>query len=684
MFNGYENKIDTIAEGPAFDGDGFTENGVDKTLAGTLKIPAAGIYIIKMLNNRNHSKTGIYGITLSYAGGAVQNMPGTTDIDEAWFSAKGTRTAGQKIVIPADYQHEGWVKWNISFANTASYKAKVNINGTNGHNYTVALYKDENDLNPITWGEGGQTEDASPLDLGAKVVPAGNYILKVTNAVQYSDAELISVQFATAGGGLVNIPGDIDFNEAILSSRAYIDGNGEIRFTNDTEAGHVTEESVKWRVNVSQAGYYKFTTSVNSVNGHSYLVSVYNADETVLKGSVVQSGDDIWGAPKTFSTDYILLEAGEYRLKVQNTKPDSKGRIVSISASYEGGALVNIPNDAIPFEDALLHDGATRDNEGLHFKNAQYVEWNIHATEGLYTFAATCTSSNYSNLTIKVKQGTSEKYSYTPQYSYTGDKVISSPQWLLDEGDYTLELSNPTSGSGYITTLSATAATDVFILDENTENDGSIAAAAATEEEYTFLLKRSFTADKYYTICLPVGSWNDELKLAFGADYELWKMTSATQAGDEIALNFEQTTSFSAGKPYIIKPSVDVENPILYNKKTIQNSTYNNVKEFAAANFIGTFYKDVIPAGEKNLYLQNNNLYYNENNDTPIKGTRAWVQLKTSNNVMARIVLGGQTATEISLVNGELVNGTVKTIENGQLVIIRDGKKYNVMGIKIQ
>ena len=59
------NKLDTIAEGPAFVGDGFTENGVDKVLNGYINIPEAGIYTIKMLNNRNHSKTGIYGITLT-------------------------------------------------------------------------------------------------------------------------------------------------------------------------------------------------------------------------------------------------------------------------------------------------------------------------------------------------------------------------------------------------------------------------------------------------------------------------------------------------------------------------------------------------------------------------------------------------------------------------------------------
>jgi hypothetical protein len=66
---------------------------------------------------------------------------------------------------------------------------------------------------------------------------------------------------------------------------------------------------------------------------------------------------------------------------------------------------------------------------------------------------------------------------------------------------------------------------------------------------------------------------------------------------------------------------------------------------------------------------------------------RAWIRLKPQGAgaaPRARIVLGEQVATDINLVNDEIVNGTVKTIENGQLVIIRDGIRYNVMGAKIQ
>ena len=687
----------------AFDADGnkvdslvapYTDKDLDVTISGCMSLPAEGDYTLKLYNGTGWSSSKIEKITLSYIGGAVQNMPGTTDINEAWFSADGTR-AGGVIDFPDGKIQDNWVKWNVAFASAANFNVIVKLNSNNCKNYTVSLLDANGDdvVTPLSKNDCDTKGSDIALEMGAMTVPAGNYVLQVVNGTKDSDAELISVQFVPAGGGLVDIPKDnIPFSEAILSGRAFIDGNGEIRFTTDAEHSHVTEESVKWRVNVSKEGNYKFTTSVNSTNGHSYLVSVYNADETVLKGSVAQSGDDIWGIAKTFSTDNIYLAEGEYRLIIQNTTPNSNGRIVSISASYEGGAIVNVPNNAIPFADAILNGGATRnlvnDPHEIHFGSVSAnAQWNVHATAGLYTFTFDVVGTNYGIYKLDILDGSETIFTQEKGQDKVGQVTISNA-FIPADGDYVLQLANINSGAdGYLTSLAATAATDVFVLDENTEDDGSIAAAAGNS--YTFLLKRSFEADRYYTICIPVSSWNSELKLAFGNDYELWQMTSATQSGDEINLNFDKCNDdgFEAGIPYIIKPSVDVQNPIFHNSKTIYNATWNNTQEFTVADFIGTFYKGKIDAGVNNLYLQNNDLYYSQSNDTPIKGTRAWIRIKPaggSAGVRARIVLGGQSATAIDLVNGELVNGTVKTIEDGQLVIIRDGVRYNVMGIRLQ
>ena len=665
----------------------------DIALPDQIVLPAAGNYTVKLYNLTGWSSAKINGVTFSYVGGDVQAMPGTTDIDDAWFSSNGTRTAGEYIAIPSGHQHEGWVKWNVSFAETANYNVTVNIDNANGHNYTVALYQSESDESPITIGEGSQKSTIGTLELGALEVPAGNYIMKVTNATQYSDAKLISVNFAYAGGAAVDLSKDAPAN-LLANADAIVSDDWTIE---DGKITHAESKALtgwaKWNVNSADYGNYNVTVNISSDNGHLVRVEIfedenaapiYTLDET--SATQYHTGD------QAIDLGNIVLDNREYVVKVSNTGAYSHVQIASIVISYLNGARATLPASCA-FADLMLSEKAHVTEGNLWFNTigdsnpvGQWAKWNVKVAETTtFLFTMNVNSSNGQSYKISIlDMNETELDAFESGSVGAGDKEVKH-YFNLAAGNYIVKLENTYAWSqGHVVSLAVTVATDVFVLDENTEDDGSIAAAAATGEQYSFLLKRSFTAGKYYSICLPVSSWDSELKLAFGADYELWEMTSATQAGDEIALNFEQTTSFSAGKPYIIKPSVDVENPILYNKKEIKNYTYNNVQEFTAADFAGTFYKSEIPAGETNLYLQNNELFYNETHNTPIKGTRAWVRLKLQSAAAprARIVLKGHMPTYIDLVNGE--KKTVKALENGLVVIIRDGQKYNVMGTKIQ
>lgn len=519
-----------------------------------------GIYTIKIRNTYDYAKSRLLSVESEYIGGVVQAMPGTTNINDAWFSEEGTRADGN-IDFPDGHIQDGWVKWNVSFADAGSYKVTVNISNENGHNYTVALYRSESDQSPITVTEGSQKSTVGTLDLGNMEVPAGNYILKVTNAIQYSDAKLVNVKFSYEGGAVITLPATIPLMEAVLSPLAYKEtGTNYIHFTDDDHLSQV---------------------------------------------------------------------------------PD------------------------------------------------QWAKWNVQAATGLYSFTFNVANTNYGEYVITIFDDENNQV-YTHEYDREGDGSYTTENILLTNGNYTVHMQNLQAHSrGYITSISATVDNGTLIIDENATNDGSIAAAdyATTNTRFDLLLKRSFTAGKYYTFCIPADSYDSELENKFGSGYELWRMTSAEQNGKEIALIFEQYDGNNfyvvAGTPYLIKPTVNVENPIFSQKKILNNST---TQSFAAADFIGTYYKDVIPAGDKNLYLQNNELFYNENTNTPIKGTRAWVRLKPQGGAAsapkARIVLKDNMTTAIETVNSE--KQTLKTIENGQIVIIRDGQKYNVMGVKLQ
>ena len=189
----------------------------------------------------------------------------------------------------------------------------------------------------------------------------------------------------------------------------------------------------------------------------------------------------------------------------------------------------------------------------------------------------------------------------------------------------------------------------------------------------------------YNTICLPfeIGS-QGTMESIFGAGYELVKLSDATiSPAGVLTVEVVNSTTLEHGVPYFIKPVADVVNPVFSSRKI--KDTEMNVFSRGDVDFVGTFIKSEIPASEYNLFLGENNLLYFPMADTPIKGYRAYFRINNPNSApvrQARIVTREQVITEIDLVGEE--NNAVKTIENGQLIIIKNGIRYNVMGAKIQ
>lgn len=523
----------------------------------------AGTYIAKYSNATDGSDAKLVDIGFAYIGGAVQNMPGTTAIADAWFSAEGTRADG-KIDFPNGTIQDGWVKWNVAFASAANYNVIVNIANDNGHNYTVALYEDEDDESPIVLSEGSQKSTIGTLEMGSMEVPAGNYILKVANAVQWSDAQLISVQFVYAGGGTIDIPGSIALSEAILSTRAYMDGD-DLHFTDADHLGTISGEYAKWNINVAADGIFTFTANCNASNHSHMKISVMDEDENVL-------------------------------------------------------------------------------------------------------------------------------FTHQTQWSFNTATSVVTPEWFLEAGNYILKAENPADWSdGYLTSLSAAQVANILIVDENATDMAYI--NEKNGQSMKPLLKRSFRSGMFNTVCFPFnGVTAGELESIFGAGYELLEMSSATLADNVLTLNFSPVdlSGSTYGRPYLIKPTQDVVNP-LFNSHTIYKSTSHLVTAGDNANFIGSFIKGTVPAGEDNLFLGANDLLYFSETATTIKGMRAYFLIHDVPSGapirQARIVEQGNVVTALEFVNGEWqevksANGTIKTIENGQLILIRDGKRYNVMGVR--
>ena len=686
-----------------------------KALSGKILISSAGTYTIELQNNRNFCKGSVKNVILSYAGAAPItdfSTPYTCAADDATFV--GETGNSFKLYTESEPHYIMWsdralaepssTTWAVQATRACYVSVSLDLGpviSSNKHIYEVRIY-DANNTEVGMVSEGAESTDADQVKAlsGKILIPvAGNYTIELKNNRNFCKGSVKNVILTYAGAAPYtdfSTPYSCTADDATFvgetgnSFKLYTESEPHYIMWSDRALAEPS--STTWQIQATRACNISVSLDLGpaiSSNKHIYEVRIYDANNTEV-GMVGESAESTDADQiKVLAGSIQIPAVGNYTIELKNNRNFCKGSVKNVILSYAGGVVVDIPNAAIPFEDAILN-GATRDGEGIHFGMAdRYAQWNVAATAGLYTFTfnvSNPSTTDYGKYQLTIIDSESNTI-YDEFKGLTSSGSVTHSSIYLD-GNYTLKVANTNNHSqGYLTSIAATAEENVFIMDENSTDDGSIAAAAGNT--YKFLLKRSFTAGRYYTICLPVGSWDSELKLAFGADYELWKMSSATQSGDEISLNFENITGqgFSAGKPYLIKPSIDVENPIFYNAKTITNSTYNNTQSFDAADFVGSFYKTEIPAGESNLYLQNNSLYYSPTNATPMKGTRAWIRLKQQSGqqapARARIVLQDKVATGIDLVQ-PVDNKAVKTIENGQLVIMKNGIRYNAMGTMIK
>lgn len=684
----YEEDGETLVGEVSEGGSVYTKNSEGLLLnLGGLYLKA-GNYVVKYTNATEGSDAKIKDVTFTYAGGAVQAMPGATTLSESWYSNNGTRDEN-KITFPGSTIQDGWVKWNVTFANSSNYAAKVKINTTSGHNYTVKLYRSETDTDPITYANGADydhTGTAIELTMEPQLIEAGDYILVVTNGLQNSNAELISVEFVYNGGGTVDIPATLQPMDATFSTNASIK-EGKIDFN---PSDNSSEEWAKW--NVSTTGGL-FTFTINAYNstqdvGQTYAIKVYDpADEEHPLINETSSWDENEGAYQ-FSTAAAELPQGDYVVKVQNSTNWSVGRVVNVVANYVGGALVTIPG-SVNIADALISSGATRDENGLRFNGivSEFAQWNMYAPAGVYNFTLNVTGTNYSKYKLDVIDADENiVFTYTQGKSGSGSVTINNV-FIPETGNYTLQLANVNvEADGNITSMSAAAVDGILVLNEMSTDMESIIANHGVSKKLA--LKRAFRTGVYNSICLPVNvSHTSELTSIFGEGYELLELNDATLDGSVLTLNFiTPTNGIHHGTPYLIKPTKDVVNPIFSSHTISKDESYNSVTK-GCVNLEGIFYKKDLGVHPENLYLDANGNLAFTNSAVTIKGFRAYFHVNMANPQQvikhARIVTSGQVATEIDLVNAES-NGINKLIENGQVVIIKNGVRYNAQGQRLQ
>lgn len=658
----------------------------DIVLPGSISL-AAGDYTIKLYNLQGWSSAKIDGLTFAYVGGAIQAMPGTTNINDAWFSANGTRADGK--ITYSSISSGCWAKWNINVASAGTYNVIVNISGQYGHDYTVEFLK-EGESTPIivTKGVIDYTNDPTLYanELGSVTLEAANYEMKVLNSV--GDAALHSVTLSYAGGAAIDLskttPASLLANaDAILSDDWTIE---------DGKITHVESKALtgwaKWNVNCADYANYNVTVNISSDNGHGVRVEVFEdeAQPAIYTMDEPSSGKYHTG-DLALDLGNILLADREYVVKVSNTVSSSHVQIASIVITYLNGAQATLPA-TFNFEDGMLSEKAHVTAGELWFNTigdsnpvGQWAKWNVKVAEaGTFLFGMNVSSTNGQSYKISILDGETEMDAFESGSVGNGDKTVKH-YFNLAAGNYTVKLENTYPWSqGHVVSLVVTQPS-LLTIDEMAETNAVI-HDNLRNGTHDIQIIRSIVAGMYNSICLPFDVNSTQLKAIFGADVELLQMASATLNGDELILNFDDAASIYRGTPYLIKTTKAVVNPIFTDVEIKAEEA--SATSGANANFIGNFIKGTIPAGENNLFLGTNDKLYFSEEATTIKGMRAYFQVHSvpagAPIRHARIVTQGNVATALDLVNDN--NKTIKTIENGQLILIRDGKRYNVMGIR--
>jgi hypothetical protein len=219
----------------------------------------------------------------------------------------------------------------------------------------------------------------------------------------------------------------------------------------------------------------------------------------------------------------------------------------------------------------------------------------------------------------------------------------------------------------------------ITLSDGNNSNIIEENASKATNVK----IKRTLLAnDGYYTICLPFDL--DASKI--GKAYQIKTITEHV-AGEGINVEFTEVTTLTAGQPYLLLPSKNLENPI-FEGVTIVNTSGETTDPVVGAGIKITFTGIINGVGETtgstDYYVGDKGYLYN--GTTEKLGLRAFFTITDEagnpTKVRARVVVGENTTTDLdNILNGE--NTTIKVIKNGQLIIIRNGEKFNAQGQKL-
>lgn len=388
-------------------------------------------------------------------------------------------------------------------------------------------------------------------------------------------------------------------------------------------------------------GYSIFTYTHRIIVKNGATLTIYNnkGDGQILGGVVASSWLDLGGVIKVEDGGTLIIREGA----IENIADDEDG-------SY---AVNNLGTLVISGAPSLIGNSAS-----------------IYLTSGKM---------------ITLEEG--KPLTNTTPYSVNSPGQLFTSGWSACMGDATPSTYFSSAKSGFSKVLAGKnelylVHSGTLSLSENNDNASIIGGVVGGSTD-DILMDRVFTDTQYNTICLPFALTNGQLEQIFGSGYDLQEFSYSALDGDVLNLHFNARTDLEAGKPYLIWPTQEVED-ILRNGADITAAEPVDQTSDPNISFHGVYSPTELEGGNKNLLFlgAENELFYPASTAN-IKGFRAYFELKGAAQKAAkraRIVKKEDSATGIDQITNDKSPMTNKIIKDGQLLILRDNKTYNVIG----
>ena len=228
-----------------------------------------------------------------------------------------------------------------------------------------------------------------------------------------------------------------------------------------------------------------------------------------------------------------------------------------------------------------------------------------------------------------------------------------------------------------------------IVLSESVDNSAVLAVNSGSTQDVE-ISRSELKGGFWNTLCLPFAMPVSTLGVV---ENGVQTLSGATLNADELTISFTAFTgeTLEAGIPYLVKPASDIDISDTYSDKQI--TSIASAVNYGAVTLQGIFSLTPLKANDySTLFVgtpdgEGNNLFY-PSEDASLKGFRAYFKINEAMGAPIRharfVTDQTNTATGSEEVRSETVGSvrSEKILENGQLIIIRDGVRYDVLGRK--